>query len=215
MFIVADIRTILMSSLWTMRHLRIPRRKSVCMCRSWTSSITMTLYMDKCGSLVICRSNKPEENIWAASWQNQQNAMCTQWRLRSAWASTQSDQSSLSALRKPGSLTTHWVHSKDSDQTGRMPRLIWVFTGHIYESSLGAQFCWFCHEVAHYDQAIRNFMTWHCAVSESSDLHAQAIDNGQLYVALCLSFLLFHMSLLMTEPVFEDVWPTCSATENS
>ena len=24
---------------------------------------------------------------------------------------------------------THWVHSKDSDQTGQMPRLIWVFTG--------------------------------------------------------------------------------------
>ena len=23
----------------------------------------------------------------------------------------------------------HWVHSEDSDQTGRMPRLIWVFAG--------------------------------------------------------------------------------------
>ena len=31
--------------------------------------------------------------IWAASWQNQQNDLCTQRRLRSAWASTQSDQS--------------------------------------------------------------------------------------------------------------------------
>ena len=31
--------------------------------------------------------------IWASSWQNQQNGMCTQWRLRSAWASAQSDQS--------------------------------------------------------------------------------------------------------------------------
>ena len=30
---------------------------------------------------------------------------------------------------KFGSLATHWVHSKDSDQTGRMPRLIWVFVG--------------------------------------------------------------------------------------
>ena len=46
---------------------------------------------------------------------------------RSAWASTQSDQSSLSAWRKLGSLATHWAHSEDSDQTGRMPRLIWVF----------------------------------------------------------------------------------------
>ena len=38
-------------------------------------------------------------------------------------------KSSLSAWRKLGSLATHWMHSEDSDQTGRMPRLIWVFTG--------------------------------------------------------------------------------------
>ena len=38
-------------------------------------------------------------------------------------------ESSLSAWRKLGSLATHWVHSKDSDQTGQMPRLIWVCTG--------------------------------------------------------------------------------------
>ena len=30
---------------------------------------------------------------------------------------------------KLGSLATHWAHSEDSDQTGRMPRLIWVFAG--------------------------------------------------------------------------------------
>ena len=40
-------------------------------------------------------------------------------------------ESSLSALRKLGSLATHWVHSEDSDQTGRMPRLIWLFVGHM------------------------------------------------------------------------------------
>ena len=37
-------------------------------------------------------------------------------------------ESSPSAWRKPGSLATHWAHSEDSDQTGWMPRLIWVFT---------------------------------------------------------------------------------------
>ena len=37
--------------------------------------------------------------------------------------------SSLSAWRKLGSLATHWAHSKESDQTGWMPRLIWVFAG--------------------------------------------------------------------------------------
>ena len=45
-------------------------------------------------------------------------------------------ESSLSARRKLGSLATHWVYREDSDQTGRMPRLIWVFAWP--ESSLGA-----------------------------------------------------------------------------
>ena len=49
--------------------------------------------------------------------------MCAQRRLRSAWASL------LSAWRKLGSLAIHWVHSEDSDQTGRVPGLIWVFAG--------------------------------------------------------------------------------------
>ena len=52
--------------------------------------------------------------------------LCAQRRLRSAWASTQSDQSLHCPL---GSLAPHWAHSEDSDQTGRMPRLIWVFAG--------------------------------------------------------------------------------------
>ena len=42
---------------------------------------------------------------WAASWQNQQNDLCAQQRLGSAWASAQSDQSSLSAWRNIGPLT--------------------------------------------------------------------------------------------------------------
>ena len=38
-------------------------------------------------------------------------------------------ESSLSAWRNLGSLATHCAHSEDSDQTGRMPRLTWVFAG--------------------------------------------------------------------------------------
>ena len=61
-------------------------------------------------------------------------------RFRSAWAFAQSDQSSLSAWRKLGSLATHCAHSKDSDQTGQMPRLILSLRwAHM-------PFCWFCHE---------------------------------------------------------------------
>ena len=45
--------------------------------------------------------------------------------IRPVWS-----ESSLSAWRKLGSLATQWAHREDSDQTGRMHRLIWVFAGH-------------------------------------------------------------------------------------
>ena len=44
--------------------------------------------------------------------------------IRPVWS-----ESSLSAWRKLGPLATHWAHSEDSDQTGRMPSLIRVFAG--------------------------------------------------------------------------------------
>ena len=47
--------------------------------------------------------------------------------IRPVWS-----ESSLSAWRKLGSLATHWALSKDSDQTGWMPSLIWVFAGHSH-----------------------------------------------------------------------------------
>ena len=49
--------------------------------------------------------------------------VCAQRRLRSAWASA------TWSCPHEESLATHWTHSEDSDQTGRMPRLIWVFAG--------------------------------------------------------------------------------------
>ena len=60
--------------------------------------------------------------------------------IRPVWS-----EASLAAWRKLGSLATHWAHSEDSDQTGRMGGCPgWS------DSSLGAQtFCWFYHEVAH------------------------------------------------------------------
>ena len=64
-----------------------------------------------------------------ASWQNQLSGMCAQRKQISLGIRTVWSESSLSAWRKIGSLATHWAHSEDSDQTGRMPRLIWVFAG--------------------------------------------------------------------------------------
>ena len=105
----------------------------------WPDCADVQVYLH----LLVCIQHM----IWASTWQNQW--LCAQWRLRSAWASAQSDQSlslgispvwsvsSLSAWRNTGSLATHWVHSKDSwsawastlEQTGQTPRLIWVFAG--------------------------------------------------------------------------------------
>ena len=52
--------------------------------------------------------------------------LCAKRRLRSAWASAQSDQS----LRCPHEGSYPLSASEDSDQTGRMSRQIWVFAGH-------------------------------------------------------------------------------------
>ena len=49
----------------------------------------------------------------------------------------------LSAWRKLRSLATHWVHNENSDQTGWMPKLIWVFAG------CTDHFVGFCHETAY------------------------------------------------------------------
>ena len=76
---------------------------------------------------------------WACTWQNQQNDMRAWWRPGSAWASAQSDQSLLSALRNLGSFASHWRNlgpllptecTVKTHQTGRLPG--WS------ESSLGA-----------------------------------------------------------------------------
>ena len=75
------------------------------------------------------------EKVSSHSMTKPTNDLCTQLRLRSAWASTWSEQSSLCALWVAKDPIFLHTDSKDSDQTGRMPRLIWGGS----ESSLGAQ----------------------------------------------------------------------------
>ena len=50
--------------------------------------------------------------------------VCAQRRFRSVWS-----ESSMSARRKLWSWATHLAYSENSDQTGWMPRLTWVFAG--------------------------------------------------------------------------------------
>ena len=97
-------------------------------------------FLEQGGSMVTLQSPDKENFTiiietmvrynWAPAWQNQQNDLRAQQRLRSAWASTKSDHFKLPAWTNLVSLTTLGAHSKDCDQTSRIPRLIWVFAGH-------------------------------------------------------------------------------------
>ena len=61
--------------------------------------------------------------------------MCTQWRLWSAWASAHSNQeSSLCAFLVAKDPSFLHAESEDSDQTGQVPMLIWVFAGRTCHS---------------------------------------------------------------------------------
>ena len=75
--------------------------------------------------------NKDESGIliWATSWQNQQNGICAQRRLRSARASAQSDQRLRCLHDESLGPSLPIEQTVKTDQTGRMPRLTWVFAG--------------------------------------------------------------------------------------
>ena len=62
--------------------------------------------------------------------------MCAQRRLRSAWASAQSDQSLRCALNGLLRTQAFFMQTAKTDQTGRMPRLIWVFAVWIYRFNI-------------------------------------------------------------------------------
>ena len=99
--------------------------------------------------------------IGAASWQNQQNDMCAQQRLRTAWSSAQYDQSlrmkkawvrsyPLSAKRRPWS---DWADAQDelSLRWAHMP------------------FCWFCHEAAHFCLYAKHQQDSNMMISRTAD----------------------------------------------
>ena len=68
--------------------------------------------------------------------------VCTQRRLRSAWAPAQSDQRLCCGLNGQLRTQTFFMRTAKTNQTGRMPKLIWVFTGRTAILLV-------CHVVAH------------------------------------------------------------------
>ena len=77
------------------------------------------------------------ERKWAATWQNKQYCMCAQRRLRSAWASSQSDQSLLSASINVWSFIQRRRWSDWADAQADL-KLRWAHRS----------FCWLCHAMA-------------------------------------------------------------------
>ena len=83
---------------------------------------------------------------WAAAWQNQQNYLCAQRRLRSAWASPSVwSESSLCALLVAKDPMLLHADSEDSDQIGRMPSPILSAQADLSLRWAHRLFCWFCH----------------------------------------------------------------------
>ena len=117
--------------------------------------------------------------------------LCAQRRLRKGihlvWS-----VSSLSAWRKLGSLAAHWAHSEDSDQNGRMPKLIWVFAGRT------------CHFVGFLMRRLNspgcdpeNSYTASVSLRSSSDIH---------FPELHVSFISRHLSFT-EEALRPRAWP--------
>ena len=122
------------------------------------------------------------ENLrWVTSWQNQQNGMYDQRRLRSAWASTQSHQSLLCAQWV--AKDTSFLHADSEDWSD------WANA----QADLSLRwsympFCWFCHEVAHLKFSDRQI--W--ANSADPDQTACAVWSGStlfaVFSASCSNF---------------------------
>ena len=110
--------------------------------------------------------------------QKQTKWLCSQQRLKSAWASAQFDRSSLCAkwvAKDPSFLP---ADSEDSDQTGWMPRLIWVFAGRT------------CHFVGF----VRRWLT--CWRSSLGLTRLNSHDNDS-----------YTLSHVMSKPAFEVMRP--------
>ena len=128
-------------------------------------------------TLVLClRSFK-----WTASWQNQQNGLCIQRWLRSAWASVWSDQ----GLSCPHEETlsppeaTHWVCCEVSDQTEQMPSLGWAHRS----------FCWFVMRLLKCACAATLEGQRCCFLPESFSWPIHYVANSQLQTAKAVATL--------------------------
>ena len=136
------------------------------------------------------------KHFWATVWQNQQNDLCTQRRLGSAWTYIQSDQRlrclHIKALCSwlPIDCTTKdwsdWAGAQANDLSLR-----WV---HM-------PFCWFCHAVAHLPY--HNYCTWNDPKFSDGQVLADSLDPVQT-APVCQFVCIFWTHYSMVKPHFLD-----------
>ena len=99
--------------------------------------------------------------------------------IRPVWS-----ESSLSAWRKLGSLAIYWMHSEDSDQTGRMPSLIWVFVWRT------------CHFIGFVMRRPVCLVQTHMIYSLFAELRTQpGINNMALMICLLIAQTLYQLGV--------------------
>ena len=132
--------------------------------------------------------------------------------IRPVW----SESSLLSAWRKLGSLTTHWAHSEDSDQTGQMSRLICVFTGHTvillvfsWGGSFSGPYCLLKHSFIIFLEggSSRKNIWLHSKISYSSFIEA----NDRIYFSNCLRWYDFFLEFILMNSNMTEMEATWGA----
>ena len=135
----------------------------------------------------------------AASWQNQRNGMYAQWRLRTAWASAQSDQSPLCA---------QWVakdpkcrHADSEDWSD------WADTqADLCLRWMHRSFSWFCHAAVHVIQDNTTILVacfdwlFHCTCTYifcfACLIGCSSVHGTYIFCCVCLALLFLHFLFL-------------------
>ena len=108
--------------------------------------------------------------------------------IRPVWS-----ESSLSAWRKLWSLATHWAHNEGSDQTGQMPRLIWVLAGRtltLLVLSIGGSYEKF--SPMHIQFATRDGISW-CSLSMAEEWRLHMYTNAWMQFSVIFYFLFINV----------------------
>ena len=96
-----------------LRHLRRSWRKHFFLSSNGVHCLSISAYTSFSDNF----SSSVNKNKWASAWQNQQNCMCGQRRLRSAWASALFDQSLRYALSGYLRTQAFFMQTAKTDQT--------------------------------------------------------------------------------------------------